>query len=122
MNELQRRLLNIIQGRFPIEAGPFAALAAQLDTTEEDIICQVEQLKESGIIRRVGPVFDAAYLGYVSTLVAVQVPSEQIDAFVADVNALPGVSHNYGRDHKFNVWFTLTMDCQGLIDNTLEKV
>ena len=122
MNELQKRLLNAIQGQLPIEPRPFAALAEQFNSTEAEIINQVGQLKESGIIRRIGPVFDAAHLGYVSTLVAAQVPEEKLDAFLADVNALPGVSHNYGRDHKFNVWFTLTMDCQKSIDTVLQRL
>jgi len=122
MNELQKRLLNIIQGQLPIEPCPFASLAEQLDSTEAEIIDQIKQLKEKGIIRRIGPVFDAAHLGYVSTLVAAQVPAEKLDAFVAAVNALPGVSHNYGRDHKFNVWFTLTMDCRESIDRTIAQL
>lgn len=122
MNELQRRLLNIVQGRFPLEATPFAALAEELGNTEAEIIEQIKQLKQTGIIRRIGPIFDAAGLGYVSTLVAAQVPADRLEAFIADVNALPGVSHNYGRAHKFNVWFTLTMASQKSIDQTLGQL
>lgn len=122
MRELQKKLLNIIQGQFPIDPRPFATLAEQLDTSEAEIIDQVEQLKQNDIIRRIGPSFDAARLGYVSTLVAVQVAPDRLDAFVADVNALLGVSHNYGRDHKFNVWFTLTMESPESIERVIERL
>lgn len=119
MNELQKRILNIIQTQLPIERRPFAALAEPLDSDEAEIIEQINQFKRAGIIRRMGAIFDAAHLGYVSTLVAAQVPPEKLDAFVADVNSLPGVSHNYGRNHLFNVWFTLIVPDQAAIDACL---
>ena len=122
MTELQRQILNIIQVRFPVERYPFAELARQLDSNEAEIIDQINQLKEVGVIRRMGAIFDAAHLGYMSTLVAVQVPQVALDAFVSDVNALPGVSHNYGRNHRYNVWFTLTMPSQESIDETIERL
>ncbi|MCQ2445119.1 MAG: Lrp/AsnC family transcriptional regulator, partial [Mailhella sp.] len=63
--------------------------------------------KERRIIRRMGANFQSAKLGYRSTLCGAKVPEEKLEAFIADVNALPGVTHNYLRDHEFNVWFTL---------------
>lgn len=122
MDELQKRLLDIIQAQFPIKACPFAALADQLDCSESEIISQIDQLQQAGIIRRIGAIFNAAHLGYVSTLVAAQVPQEKLDGFVTAVNAIPGVSHNYGRAHRYNIWFTLTADCQESIDQTIERL
>jgi siroheme decarboxylase len=119
MTELQKQLLSIIQTRFPLTPRPFAALAQQLAVTEEDVLAQIARLRQDGSIRRIGAIFDAARLGYVSTLVAAQVPPEILDAFIADVNALPGVSHNYGRAHRYNVWFTLTVPNRKAIDDTL---
>jgi DNA-binding Lrp family transcriptional regulator len=122
MNDLQKQILNIIQADFPIEARPFAKLAGGLDSSETEIISQIDQLKQQGIIRRIGAIFDSAHLGYVSTLVAGQVPAEKLEAFVSDVNSLPGVSHNYGREHKYNVWFTLTMPSERMIDETINRL
>lgn len=122
MNELKKQILNIIQTQFPIEQCPFASLADQLDSSEAEIIDEVNQLKENGVVRRIGAIFDAAHLGYVSTLVAAQVPIEKVDAFVDDVNTLPGVSHNYGRAHKYNIWFTLTMPGNEVIDRTIKQL
>jgi len=122
MNELQKHILNIIQGRFPIERRPFVCLANQLDSDQGTIIEQIRQLKAEGIIRYIGPVFNAAHLGYVSTLVAAQVPAAKIEAFVAEVNAMPGVSHNYGRAHDYNIWFTMTMVSKEAIDETIDRL
>ena len=80
MNELQKKLLNVIQGQFPVAPRPFATLAEQLDSNEAEIIDQITQLKQTGIVRRIGPIFDAPRLGYVSTLVAAQVAPERVDA------------------------------------------
>jgi len=122
MNQLQKQILNIIQAQFPIVLHPFAALANQVNSKEAEIIRQINQLKQTGIIRRIGAVFNAAHLGYVSTLVGAQVPPEKLNAFVADVNAIPGVSHNYGRDHIYNIWFTLTVPGQKIINQTIERL
>ena len=122
MNALQKKILNIIQADFPIVPHPFADLAARLDSSEPEIIDRIKQLKQDGIIRALGPVFNPAHLGYTSTLVAAQVPPEKLDPFIAEVNALPGVSHNYGRQHAYNLWFTLTMRGLDLIDRTLHAL
>jgi DNA-binding Lrp family transcriptional regulator len=119
MTELQKTILDIIQARFPIEAQPYAAIARRLNCSQDEIIAALQQLKDSGIIRRIGAIFEAARLGYVSTLVAARVPQNQQDAFVADINTIPGVSHNYGRAHQYNVWFTLTQPNPEIIDQTL---
>jgi siroheme decarboxylase len=68
----------------------------------------VKRLKERGVIRRLGGVFDAKKMGFSSTLVAARVTAEQLEQVARQVSALPGVTHNYQRDHDFNLWFTLT--------------
>ncbi|MBN1435992.1 MAG: hypothetical protein JW936_02860 [Sedimentisphaerales bacterium] len=122
MNEQTQQLLNLIQTKFPIHPRPFLQLAQQLNTTESQVIQKIQQLQQDQIIRRVAAIFDAAHLGYVSTLVAAQVPADRLDQVVADVNALPGVSHNYARDHKLNLWFTLTVPRVAFIDQTLQTL
>ncbi|MCP4708653.1 MAG: Lrp/AsnC family transcriptional regulator [Planctomycetes bacterium] len=122
MDDIQKQILNVIQGRFPLERRPFLFLAKQFGAEEGEVIEQVRCLKEEGIIRYIGPVFDAGHLGYVSTLVAAEVPEEKIAGFVAEVNAMPGVSHNYGRAHDYNIWFTMTMESKEAIDDTIERL
>ena len=120
MNEQQKIILNYLQSRFPIEPRPFAAIAEQLGLNEDEIISYINRLKQNRVIRRIGPIFSARQLGYTSTLIAAQVPPEKIDTFADEVSADPGVSHNYGRNHKFNIWFTLTVQSHKKIDETID--
>jgi siroheme decarboxylase len=107
MDNIDRRLLNLIQQDFPIIAEPFAEVAARLGIGETELLERVGRLKEEGIIRRIGAVFDLRRLGFASTLCAARVPEERVRKFVEIVNASPGVTHNYRRDDEYNVWFTL---------------
>ena len=122
MTDLQKKIMNIIQGRFPIVVRPYMEIARQVDSSEAEVLAAIRELREEGIIRRIGAIFEAKRLGYVSTLVAVKVPREQVEAFVADVNSLTGASHNYGREHRFNVWFTLTAPDEETIEKTLNDL
>jgi siroheme decarboxylase len=107
MDDIDRKLLNRIQQDFPITAEPFAEVAAQFGIGETEVLERIGRLKEEGIIRRIGAVFDLRKLGFASTLCAARVPEESIREFVEIVNACPGVTHNYRRDDEYNVWFTL---------------
>jgi DNA-binding Lrp family transcriptional regulator len=107
MDDIDRKLLNLIQQDFPITAEPFAEVAAQLGIGETEVLERIGRLKEEGIIRRIGAVFDLRKLGFASTLCAARVPEERVRKFVEIVNACPGVTHNYRRDDEYNVWFTL---------------
>jgi siroheme decarboxylase len=107
MNSRDRELLNEIQAGFPVEPHPYKVLAGRLGTTEEDVLRRIARLKAQGIIRRLGASINSRRIGFVSTLLAAQVPSDKFDSFVAAVNACPGVTHNYERKHAYNVWFTL---------------
>lgn len=105
MDAIDRRILDVIQSGFPLAARPYAELGRDLGLTEAEALARVRALKESGVIRRIGANFQSAHLGWHSTLCAAKVPPEGLDDFVATVNAHPGVTHNYLRDHEFNVWF-----------------
>lgn len=122
MIDLQERILDLVQAEFPITVRPFAALGELLEMSEADVLAQLQELQRQEVIRRFGAVFDAARLGYVTTLVAAEVPADQLADFVAAVNSLPGVSHNYGRRHRFNVWFTFTMPDFAAIDRRLDAL
>jgi DNA-binding Lrp family transcriptional regulator len=109
MDATDRRLLNLIQKGFPLVVRPFAAIGEQLAISEEDALARARRLKEAGIIRQISAIFDSRRLGYSSTLVAMDIPEEHIDASANRVSEHSGVSHNYRRDHSFNLWFTLTL-------------
>jgi DNA-binding Lrp family transcriptional regulator len=107
MDDIDRKLLNLIQEDFPITAAPFAEVAAQLGIGESDVLKRIARLKEEGVIRRIGAVFDLRKLGFASTLCAARVPEGEVRGFVEAVNACSGVTHNYRRDDEYNIWFTL---------------
>lgn len=106
MDALDRKILDIIQSGFPIAPRPYAEVGRTLGLTEAETLARVRALKARGIIRRIGANFHSGKLGWQSTLCAARVPEDQVDAFVAVVNRLPGVTHNYLRRHPYNVWFT----------------
>jgi DNA-binding Lrp family transcriptional regulator len=108
VEEKEAKLLNVIQDKFPLESRPFLTLANQLDMTEEEVIEIIRLLKEKGYIRRIGGVFDSKNLGYSSTLCAMEVPEDRIEEVTSIVNSYSGVTHNYLRNNKYNMWFTLT--------------
>jgi len=107
MDDLDRRLLTELQHHFPIVAQPYAELAERLSTSEEDIISRVQALKDGGLIRKIGPVFEPGRLGAVSGLVAMKVARDRIEAAAEAASAYPEVTHNYEREDEVNLWFTI---------------
>jgi DNA-binding Lrp family transcriptional regulator len=107
MDERDKELLNLIQADFPVEPHPYRVLGEKLDMTEKEVLDRIASLRNEGIIRRMGASINSRRVGYVSTLLAAEVPQDKFDAFVQTVNSCPGVTHNYERKHKYNVWFTL---------------
>ncbi len=107
--ELANELLYRMQSSFPLVERPFLELAKQLNVSEDEVLELVKSLKESGTIRQTSAIFDTKRLGYKSSLVAFRVASDKIEEAAAVINAHPGVSHNYLRDHDFNIWFTIAV-------------
>jgi DNA-binding Lrp family transcriptional regulator len=103
----ERKLCGILQEGLPICARPFAEIAKALDIDEDEVLREIYKLKALGLIRRICAVVNYRVLGFVSTLVAAHITVEDLRQVVPAVNALPGVSHNYLRDHHYNLWFTL---------------
>ncbi|HAR50165.1 transcriptional regulator [Smithella sp. SCADC] len=108
MDEIDKKILNILQKEFPLEEQPYLIVGERCGISEDETIHRVQKMKEEGIIRRIGAVFDGTKLGRVSTLCAARVPEEKIDSFVAVVNADKNVTHNYRRDNEYNIWFTFS--------------
>jgi DNA-binding Lrp family transcriptional regulator len=109
MNLLDRQLLDLLQESVPLVPRPFAALGRELDLSEEEVLSRTQRLKEDGIIRQIGPIFSSRRLGYQSTLAAFHVEPARLEEVAAIISAHPGVSHNYSRNHFYNLWFTLTV-------------
>jgi siroheme decarboxylase len=110
LDELDKRLLNLMQGSFPIAPRPYERVAAQAGISEQDAIRRVQELIDERIIRQVTPIFDTRALGYSSMLVAAKVDPENPWRAANVINEHPGVSHNYLRNHEFNIWFTIATE------------
>ena len=107
LGNLEKQLLNNFQHGFPLVSRPFEKMAEDLGTTEEVVIDTLNQLQEQGYVSRVGAVFRANSIG-ASTLAAISVPEEELDAVAAMISSYREVNHNYQREHHFNLWFVLT--------------
>jgi len=106
---MQDELLYQMQHAFPMIQKPFLEIAQALNSSEEEVIQTVQQLKDEKIIRQTSAIFDTKRLGYKSSLVAFKVAEDQIDQAAEIINAHPGVSHNYLRNHDYNIWFTMAV-------------
>lgn len=109
MDGTDRRLLDVLQESLPLVPRPFAALGQGLGLSEEEVLSRTRRLKQEGIIRQIGPIFSSRRLGYESTLAAFHVPAGRLERVAAQISLHPGVSHNYARNHHYNLWFTLTL-------------
>lgn len=119
LTEFQNRLIDALQEGISLCSRPFEELARRLEVGESEVLEQTARLKEQGIVRRFRGQIDYRKLGRVATLVTAQVPTERLEATAATVSALKGVSHNYLRDHAFNLWFTLQDESYEKIDRIL---
>ena len=122
ISETDKAILNMIQLDFPIDARPFQVLAKKLGLSEKELIARIQAMKDSQLIRRIGGNFSPDRLGYFSTLCTAQVPENKIELFTQTVNTYPGVTHNYMRDHDFNIWFTFIAPSRDQIADFLEEI
>lgn len=122
LDSLDRQLLDIIQTDFPLVPRPYAELGQRLGIPEEQALERVRALRAKKIIRRLGANFQSAKLGFVSTLCAAKVPEAKLETFISEVNAQPGVTHNYLREHSYNVWFTLISPSREQTRKILERI
>jgi siroheme decarboxylase len=110
LDELDKRLLNLLQGSFPLAERPFAHVAELAGIVEDEVLRRTRRLLDERIIRQVTPIFDTRVLGYTSMLVAAKVDPENPHRAAGVINSHPGVSHNYLRNHDFNLWFTIATE------------
>lgn len=122
MDALDRALLNTIQKHFPIAVNPYQNLAATVGTTEADAYERIQRLRKDGIIRRLGGVFDSRRLGYYSTLCTAKIPAEKIPLLTDLLAEIPGVTHNYIRNHEYNCWFTLIARSETVAERIIQTI
>jgi DNA-binding Lrp family transcriptional regulator len=107
MDELERAIVNRLQGGFPLCERPFAAAARGLATDEATLIAKLQAMLDAGTLTRFGPMYDAERLGGAFTLCAMSVPAADFERVAALVSAHPEVAHNYERAHRYNMWFVI---------------
>ena len=122
LDDTDRLILNRIQSEFPITARPYKAIAEEIGLTEDEVIRRISRMKENDISRRIGGNFVPEKVGFVSTLCAARVPDDKIELFSETVNRYRGVTHNYQRDHEFNVWFTFIAPSMDEIEANLKQI
>jgi len=109
LEQTDKKLLNILQADFPLAERPFQAIAEKMGLKETEVLERTMRLKEESVIRQISAFCDARKLGYKTTLVALHVPQTHLEKAAVAISKHPGVSHNYGRNHYFNLWFTLAL-------------
>lgn len=122
MDDVDRRIVNGLQGGFPVCDRPFVEAAASLGLTEDELIVRLRRLLDDGVLSRFGPMFVAERLGGAVTLAALQAPPERFEAVAELVNAHPEVAHNYERDHTLNMWFVVAAERPEIVARVLRAI
>ena len=122
LDSIDGRLLNRIQAQFPLKSEPFAVLGRALGISGEDVVHRIQGMKNQGIVRLISPVFNARALGYKTTLVAARVRESRLDVAAQVLCEQPGVGHCYQRDHRFNLWSTLSVSGEVDMEAELERL
>lgn len=122
LDGLDRSILNRLQEDLPLVPHPYAAVAAELGTSEAELLARLARLRESGVITRFGPFFDAEALGGAFCLCAMAVPEQRFEAVMSQINAHAEVAHNYERDHRLNMWFVLATETREEIGAVADRI
>lgn len=122
MDAIDKKLITLIQSGFPVTERPWAAIGDQLGIGESEVIERVRRIRESGEIRRIGASFDSRRLGYASTLCAAHIPEAKLAAAIDAINSYHNVTHNYERNHHYNVWFTLIASSRERIREIIAEI
>ncbi|MDX1596352.1 MAG: Lrp/AsnC family transcriptional regulator [Nitrosopumilaceae archaeon] len=122
LDDFDKDLLNEIQWSFPLVSKPYHELAKKFDVSTDEIKDRLIKLKKSGIVRQLSAIFDTRRLGYKSSLVAMKVDSDKLEQVANIINKHPGVSHNYERNHDFNLWFTIATPPKTNVKTEVERL
>jgi DNA-binding Lrp family transcriptional regulator len=122
MDALDRRIINELQGGFPVCERPYREVAERLGSTESELITRLGCMLDDGLLTRFGPMFHAEHMGGALSLCAMHVPEARFDAVAETVNALPEVAHNYQRDHEMNMWFVLATETPEALQAAIDRI
>ncbi len=122
LDETERRIVNALQGGFPLVERPYAVAAEKLGLSEEELIARLKALQEKGAATRFGPMFNTDRLGGAVMLAALEAPEERFDEIAEMVNAHPEVAHNYHRAHRLNMWFVLAAETRERIEEVVRRI
>ena len=122
MDDTDRKLLNHLQSSFPLSPYPYSDIARALGLSQDETLARIRDLKERGILRQVSAIFDSKRLGYRSTLAALRLPFSELDRAGAVVSRHPGVSHNYARNHIYDLWFTITLPASQSLEEEVSRL
>jgi len=122
LDAADRRLINRLQDGLPLVESPYAAVAAELDLSEGELLYRLERLLEAGVLTRFGPMYHAERLGGGLTLAALAVPEADFERVTEAVNAFPEVAHNYRREHHLNMWFVLATETPERIAEAVSEI
>lgn len=122
LDDLDRRIINALQGGFPLCDEPYREVADRLGTTEAELLARLQRLLDARVLTRFGPMFQIERLGGRFVLAALAVPEERFDEVTALVNALPEVAHNYRREHRLNMWFVLATETPAGIAQAIARI
>jgi len=122
MDLLDRQIINALQGGFPLSERPYADAAAQLGTSEDELMQRIDAMLENSTLTRFGPMFHAERMGGAFSLAAMKIPDADFERVTGIVNRFPEVAHNYARDHEFNMWFVLGTETPERVASVIEEI
>ncbi len=122
MDEIDRRIINSLQGDLPVCERPFLEAAGRIGISEDELLARIKNLLAAGILSRVGPLFQIERIGGAFTLAALSAPQDRYDDIAAQVNALPQVAHNYQRGHDLNMWFVVATETPAEIATVIATI
>jgi len=122
LTELDRRIINTMQGGFPLTDTPYGDMAGELGISEDALLERLRELLDMRVLTRFGPMYQIERMGGKFVLAAMAVPEDRFDRVAEQVNAFPEVAHNYRREHAFNMWFVLATETPEGINRAIERI
>ncbi len=122
LDDLDRLLINELQGGFPISERPFKDVADRLGSDEDTVLTKITRLRDTGVLSRFGPMYHAERMGGGLTLAALSIPAEEFERVNDIVNAFPEVAHNYKREHELNMWFVLATETPERVQECCDEI
>lgn len=122
MDALDRRIINELQGGFPVCEYPYREVAGRLGSTESELITRIGCMLDDGLLTRFGPMYHAENMGGALSLCAMRVPNDRFETVTEMVNAHPEVAHNYQRDHDMNMWFVLATETPAALQTAIDSI